>query len=515
VKKGKQGDGATFLFRPLYPSLRLHLSVSFRLSVSFSLRALLLLTVVATNACMLKASRPNLPAIFPEQIVRRQTGKPPIIFIPGIIGSELVDRTTGEKVWPALFPKAKDVLALPIDSTTLSENRGDVVESKVIESTQLLRFTPEIAVYEALFNALETQGGYRRGDINEPAADGDLDTYYLFDYDWRRDNVESARKLAGKIAEIKRRTNRPDLRFDIIAHSMGGLIARYFAMYGDADVLSERAPRPDWRGARSIGRLALFGTPNAGSMDAFRTLIYGYSITEANRPRVNPFKSLGRLTVFTMPSVYQLMPRGTSARFYDAKLQPIKIDLYDAENWKRYNWSAAFDPEITKRELKDSIKKFGESEGRLNAEKTFALRDSYLRAVLKRAASFQNALDAASAPPETLRLHLVGGDCEPTAAGALIVDDKGRPRTFFQPRHIPREMRKEAFNKLFLPGDGRVTRQSLFGIAFDLESPEPGIIQLMKYTPSYTLFGCDTHSDLPINPTMLNNLLTWLLGNKQ
>jgi pimeloyl-ACP methyl ester carboxylesterase len=480
-----------------------------------SLKVLLLLTVVATNACLLKASKPNLSAIFPAPIVAQQTGKPPIIFIPGIIGSELVAQPSGEKLWPELFPKDKDVLALPIDSTTLSENRDDVVESRVIESTQLVKFMPEIGVYEALFKALENHGGYRRGDIDAPAPDGDRDTYYLFDYDWRRDNVESARKLSRKIAEIKRRTNRPDLRFDIIAHSMGGLIARYFAMYGDGDVLGDGQPRPDWRGAQSIGRLALIGTPNAGSMDAFRTLIYGYSITGANKPRVNPFKSLGRVTVFTMPSVYQLMPRRAAARFYDAKLEPVKIDLYDAETWKRYNWSAAYDPEITKRELKASIKKSGETEGRPAAEKARATREAFLKAVLKRAASFQEALDVAAAPPETLRLHLVGGDCEPTAAGALIVDVKGEPRTFFNPSHIPRELRKEAFNKLFSPGDGRVTRQSLFGLIFDLESSEAGITQLMKQTPSYTLFGCDTHSDLPINPTILDNLLTWLLGNKQ
>jgi pimeloyl-ACP methyl ester carboxylesterase len=475
---------------------------------------LLLLTLIATNACLLKASRPNLPAIFPAPVVAKQTGKPPIIIIPGITGSELVNRTTGEKLWPDLFPQDKGALALPIASTTLSENRDDVVASKVIESAQLIKLMPEIGVYGALLKALENQGGYRRGDIDAPATDGDRDTYYLFAYDWRRDNVESARKLAEKIAEIKRRTNRPDLRFDVIAHSMGGLIARYFAMYGDVDVLGDRPPRPDWRGARSVGRLVLIGTPNAGSMDALRSLIYGYSITEANKPRINPFKSLGRGTVFTMLSVYQLLPRRGAARFYDAKLDPVKIDLYDVGTWERYHWSAAFDNEIADRELKASIRKFGEGEGRSAAAKTLALRTAYLQAALKRAAGFQEALDAASAPPETLRLHLVGGDCEPTVAGALIVDVKGETRTVFYPRHIPRELRKEAFNKLFVPGDGRVTRQSLFGLTFDPDSPDAEITQMMKQAPTYTLFGCDTHGDLPINPTLLDNLLTWLLGNR-
>jgi pimeloyl-ACP methyl ester carboxylesterase len=502
-------DGAKVKCRPVAPSPRRPVLLFLRLP-----RILLPLALVVTNACLLKASRPNLPAIFPAPIVAKRTGKPPIIIIPGVTGSELVNRATGERLWPDLFPEDKEAMALPISSTTLSENRDDVVASRVIESARLMKIMPEIGVYGALLKALENQGGYRRGDIDAPQTDGDRDTYYLFAYDWRRDNVESARKLAEKIAEIKQRTNRPDLRFDIIAHSMGGLIARYFAMYGDADVLGDRQPRPDWRGAQSIRSLVLFATPNAGSMDALRSLIYGYSITEANKPRINPFKGLGRVTIFTAPSVYQIMPRRGSARFYDAKLDPIKIDLYDVETWERYHWSAAFDPEIANRELKSSIKKFGESEGRSAAEKILALRAAYLRAVLKRAAGFQEALDAAGAPPETLRLHLVGGDCEPTVAGALIVEVKGKTQTLFYPRHIPRELRKEAFDKLFIPGDGRVTRQSLFGLSFDLEQPDAGITQMMKQAPAYTFFGCDTHGDLPINPTMLDNLLTWLLGNK-
>jgi pimeloyl-ACP methyl ester carboxylesterase len=499
-----------FWLRSARPRRSLRLCGELRTAIRF----LLLLTLLGTNACLLKASKPNLPAIFPTPLAAKQKGKPPIIIIPGITGSELINQKTGEKLWPELFPKDREALALPITSTTISENRDDVIASRVIESAQLVKFIPEIGVYGALLKALENHGGYRRGDIDAPSLDGDHDTYYLFAYDWRRDNVESARKLAAKIEEIKRRTNKPDLRFDIIAHSMGGLIARYYAMYGERDVLGDERPRPDWRGAQSIGCLALIGTPNAGSMDALRSLIYGYSITEAGKPRISLFKSLGRATIFTTASVYQLLPRKETARFYDAKLDPIKLDLYDAQTWKRYQWSAAFDPEITKREMKASIKKLGEVEGRGEAEKRMAGRANYLQAVLKRATDFHSALDVDAATPETLRLHLVGGDCEATLAGALIVDVKGEPRTLFSPGKIPRQLRNEAFKKMFIPGDGRVTRQSLFGLTFDLDSPESGVTRLMKQPPVYTIFGCETHGDLPINPTMIDNLLTLLLGYK-
>src|SRR5262245_44628367 len=77
-------------------------------------RILLPLALIATNACLLRSGKPNLPEIFPAPLVAKQTGKPPIIIIPGITGSELIDRKTGEKLWPDLFPKEKEALALPI-----------------------------------------------------------------------------------------------------------------------------------------------------------------------------------------------------------------------------------------------------------------------------------------------------------------------------------------------------------------------------------------------------------------
>ena len=157
---------------------------------------------------------------------------------------------TGEKLWPD-FSEDKEAMALPISSRRFPKTATTLSRRSHVETAQLIKFMPEIGVYGALLKALENQGGYRRGDIDAPQPDGDRDTYYLFAYDWRRDNVESARRLAEKIAEIKRRTNRPDLRFDIIAHSMGGLIARYFAMYGDADVLGDRQPPPIGAGRKA------------------------------------------------------------------------------------------------------------------------------------------------------------------------------------------------------------------------------------------------------------------------
>jgi pimeloyl-ACP methyl ester carboxylesterase len=478
------------------------------------LLTLLLLIFIPTNACLLKASKPDLVRIFPPSIAAKQKGKAPLIIIPGILGSELVNGKTGERLWPELFPDERDALRLPIASTRLSENCDDIVAARVIESAQLLSLLPEIGIYGELLHALENYGGYRRGDIDSPAPDGDRDAYYLFAYDWRRDNVESARKLAGKIASIKQRLNRPDLRFDVIAHSMGGLVARYYAMYGDRDLAAD--PRPDWQGAANIDRLILLGTPNAGSMDAFRSVLNGYSVTEANKPRLRLFRSLDRSMIFTSPSVYQLLPRPHTAKFYDARLKVIPLDLFDSETWRRFSWGAAFHPSLLKDERKSLVKKLGSANGEPEFEKLKSSRENYLRAALRRASQFHCALDAAGDAPGTLQLHLVGGDCEPTLAAALIVEVNGETRTLFYPRHIPRSLNRVAFEKMFLPGDGRVTRQSLFGVALDLESnnPNPSIARSMNQSPVHAVFGCEAHGDLPINPTMLDNVLTLLMGNR-
>src|SRR5439155_476942 len=64
--------------------------------------------------------------------------------------------------------------------------------------------------------------------------------YYIYAYDWRQDNVESARGLDRLIESIRRDYGDPMLRVDIVAHSMGGLVARYYQRYGTEDVLDGR-----------------------------------------------------------------------------------------------------------------------------------------------------------------------------------------------------------------------------------------------------------------------------------
>ena len=213
-----------------------------------------------------------------------RTGKPPVIVIPGILGSELINTRTGEKVWPSAFRTSEE--GLPI-SPNLAANRDDLVPGKIIETVRLARVLPEVYVYRDLLEALRHYAGYREGDWNNPGSDGGHDTFYVFAYDWRKDNVANAMELIRRIERLKESLRQPNLKFNVIAHSMGGLIARYAAMYGDQDLPSDGSlPQLNWSGARDISKIAMIGVPNEGSADAFATLVEGYSITEGLRRRV-------------------------------------------------------------------------------------------------------------------------------------------------------------------------------------------------------------------------------------
>jgi hypothetical protein len=305
------------------------------------------------------------------------------------------------------------------------------------------------------------------------------------------------------------------LRFDIVAHSMGGLVARYYAMYGDRDPLESNGPVPDWSGAQHLSRLVMMGTPNAGLMDALHSLLRGYSVTDTNGPRIKLLRNLDRDVTFTAPSVYQLLPPDSHARFLDAELSPINLDLFDIETWRRFGWSIAFDPELRGSEQRSLVKRHGAMEGATVANRLALEREQFLRLALARAAAFHRAIDAPSALPDSLRIHLFGGDCEPTLDAAMIATIKGQQQTLFRSGQAPggRKARRRAFEAMFAPGDGRVTRRSLFDLSLEPET-DGQMDRALKPRPLHATFNCELHGDLPLNLTLQNNLLTVLLGNR-
>ena len=134
----------------------------------------LILSVVATG-CISARKTPNLEQIFAN--ARASTGKRPVIVIPGILGSELINSRTGKKVWPSAFRTEHE--GLPI-SPNLAANRDDLVPGKILETAKLAKLFPEVYVYRDLLEALRRYAGYREGDWENPSTDCDRDTFYVF-----------------------------------------------------------------------------------------------------------------------------------------------------------------------------------------------------------------------------------------------------------------------------------------------------------------------------------------------
>jgi pimeloyl-ACP methyl ester carboxylesterase len=464
------------------------------------------------SGCIAPKHTPNLDRIFAS--ARAKTGKRPVIVIPGILGTELINSRTGEVVWPSVLRSDDDGSNLPM-TPDIANNRDDVVPTRIVETVRLARVLPEVYVYRDLLESLKKFGGYREGDWNNPGESGDQDTFYVFAYDFRRDNVENARLLSNRLRLLKEKLHRPELRFNILAHSMGGLIARYTAMYGDTDLPIDGSERkPTWAGAADINKIIMLGVPNEGSADAFSTLIEGYSITEGLRQRIPLLNRLTAEESITAPAIYQLLPHSNVVKFLDENLKPLSLDLYDPEIWKRYGWSPINDPEYRRRYEGGAVK----GEGAHGRKRSLEALDGYLVAVLRRAKLFHAALDTPPGDDAPVMLLAIGGDCEETLNSPIILRDAKKDRwlTLTRPRDYrtstgQRITRRAAIEAMYAPGDGRVTRRSLLGE--DLAgSRRTGALFDTPLPLTYAIFGCDLHGSLQKNKILADNALTALVN---
>ncbi len=474
-------------------------------ALSLILVAVLILATLGSTGCVSVRRTPNLEKIFSE--ARTRSGKRPVIVIPGILGTELINSKTGEKSWPSAFRTADE--GLPI-SPDLAANKDDLVPGKILETLQLAKALPEVYVYRDLLQALRTFAGYREADWNSPGTDGDKDAFYVFAYDWRHDNVTNARELVRRIKQLKETLHRPDLKFNIIAHSMGGLIARYAAMYGNEDLPGGDGDiQPTWAGAEHISKIVMIGVPNEGSADALATLIEGYSITEGIRRRIPLLNKLTAEDAVRSPSVFQLLPHAGAAKFLDENLKELRIDLYDPEVWRRYGWTPIFNGEFQK---KLSNHKSTTDTKNLSMETL----NAYFEATLKRTRRFHQALDAGIGSTQPVTLLAIGGDCEETLNAPVILRDVKKDRwvTLLKPREFrtsngTKITKKQTLDAMFAPGDGRVTRKSLLG---EIRVTINGEAIPTRLSIAYSVFGCDLHGQLQRNKMLQDNALTAIVG---
>lgn len=117
------------------------------------------------------------------------TSQPPVVVIPGMLGSRLRDRESGEERWPGslwqTFWGDRQHLGLRIDPETLEPMDDGIEAYDLFDSLWVSDY------YGDLLKTLERAGGYVR---TEPGTliDGPGRRYYVLPYDWRHDNVRAA-----------------------------------------------------------------------------------------------------------------------------------------------------------------------------------------------------------------------------------------------------------------------------------------------------------------------------------
>ena len=430
------------------------------------------------------------------QVKNTAKGRLPVILIPGLIGSELINKNSRDTVWFDLNRAKDDDLRLPI-SPDLRANKDNLVPRDIVREVQLVKLTPKIEIYQKLIDSLQADG-FTEGKLDAPTAGGDADTFYVFPYDWRLDNVENAQILLQKLDELRAKLNRPDLKVNVIAHSMGGLITRYALMYGKSD-LNGRA-RPNWRGAGYFNSISLVATPNAGALQSLDSMLNGFSFFGSGKINLPFVQNLSRSDLFTIPSIYQLLPHANTARIFDENLKPLKIDLYNPAVWERYGWTAYSD--------EDFAKKFEPAEQKQ--------AKAYFRAVLLRAKQFQAALDAAPSVKNPVPIYYFGAECRATIDGMIIRRNAKKEKwiTEFEPSAYTKtdgtKVTKEETEKILLsPGDGVVSKRSLLASLLRLgKLGDQNSSFILNAAPD----ACSEHNRLPGDGAVTKNLLSLLNG---
>jgi pimeloyl-ACP methyl ester carboxylesterase len=397
----------------------------------------------------------------------------PAVLVPGILGSRLV-RPDGGEAWLNLANAfGHHDLRLPL-RLPLEESRDLLRPSGLLGVDTALPRVFGFSEYADLVDLLEGAGF-------QPRAHEEGLSYHVFAYDWRRDLVESARALGETLDALAEAMGDPLARFNVIGHSMGGLVARYYLRFGGTEP-GETTP-VTWAGARRVRSLALVATPNGGSIPSLGAVLAGERVGLS-------YTTLAATVIARMPSIYQLFPPAGTRPLLNRRGEVVEADLHDVTTWERFGWGP-FAPTRERQRLANP-----------GTAETDDPQRAFVAAALARGAAFHRALARLPETPCPVRVVVLGGDCLPTLARAIVADLPGLP-----PRLEPVTRRESEW--MFEAGDGRVTRESV------LASHLPGATDTDTASglpeASQVFFGSADHHGVYQEPAFQNLLLRMLL----
>lgn len=412
----------------------------------------------------------------------------PLIVIPGVMGSRLLRTDNKMEVWPGplwgmVVGQGYADLALPVAGT---DAIAGAPRTLPLDAGGLFYEFAGSDFYGQIIRTLTDAGGYHCVPVEQMSASTDC---VLFAWDWRKGMVTAAAELDAAVDRLRSMRSDPTLKVDIVAHSAGGLLTRYFVRYGGADVLEDAEPRITFAGGEKVRQAVLIGTPNYGSITALQKAIMG---DEIGRSWLRPE------TIATMPGMYQLLPHPDRTWMLDTHGRRVDLDLYDAAIWRRYQWSI-WEPRVRARIRAEFVDPSA-------ADAYLAAFEVEFQRQLVRAMRFHRALSRPIAVVPTSFI-VFGSACVPTAAHCVVEENEGQASIALLPSDIKNPIAGVPYDELMIePGDGAVTKASL--LARDSLRIDAG---RSDFPIAWTVFICEQHDKLTGNATFRDNLLNIVL----
>lgn len=238
--------------------------------------------IAAQNVAV--ASPEELRGIFKQNGVaegKRNT----LIFLPGILGSKLIDPNANDPDARAVWGgNVFDDPRLLLGSTKL--------EAEIFDEVELRAFVArlKVSIYGQALNQLRLRNILQKSEL------------LVFPYDWRQSNVTSADRFEEFLCKNAGEVSGTDIVF--VAHSMGGLVLKsWFASYYDRErsCLQQNSQTPD------IHEVVFVGTPHYGSPKIVKTLFEGYSMLPVSVLNSHFTEGINKYG-YSFESLYELLP---------------------------------------------------------------------------------------------------------------------------------------------------------------------------------------------------------------